>query len=77
MSITLDLRQAVIHKVHDSSEADLRSMIEGSVDGPEQALPGLGVIFEMIWKNIDRNQQDNLVHVVNEHLKHVSPGPLS
>jgi len=77
MSITLDLRQAVIHKVHDSSEADLRSMIEGSVDGPEQALPGLGVIFEMIWKNIDTQKQNDLVHVANEHLKHIKPGPLS
>ncbi|GIO32074.1 MULTISPECIES: small acid-soluble spore protein SspI [Paenibacillus] len=77
MSITLDLRQAVIHKVHDSSEADLRSMIEGSVDGPEQALPGLGVIFEMIWKNIDTTKQNDLVHVANEHLKHITPGPLS
>ncbi|MDR0266926.1 small acid-soluble spore protein SspI [Paenibacillus sp.] len=77
MSITLNLRQAVIHKVHDSNEADLRSMIEGSVDGPEQALPGLGVIFEMIWKNIDKKEQDSLVHVANEHLKNVTPGPLT
>ncbi|BFH65151.1 MULTISPECIES: small acid-soluble spore protein SspI [Paenibacillus] len=77
MSITLDLRQAVIHKVHDSNEADLRSMIEGSVDGPEQALPGLGVIFEMIWKNIDTKQQDNLIHIANEHLKTITPGSLT
>ena len=33
MSILLDLRQAVIHKVHNQDEEELRSMIEGSVDG--------------------------------------------
>lgn len=77
MPITLDLRQAIIHKVHGSNDADLRGMIEGSVDGPEQALPGLGVIFEMIWKNIDKAKQDELVHIVQEHLKTVTPGPLT
>ncbi|MGN7358816.1 small acid-soluble spore protein SspI [Paenibacillus sp. SAF-054] len=77
MPITLDLRQAIIHKVHGSNDADLRGMIEGSVDGPEQALPGLGVIFEMIWKNIDKSKQDELVQIVQEHLKTVTPGPLT
>ncbi|GIP29705.1 small, acid-soluble spore protein I [Paenibacillus sp. J23TS9] len=77
MPITLDLRQAIVHKVHGSNDADLRGMIEGSVDGPEQALPGLGVIFEMIWKNIDTKKQDELVHIVQEHLKTVTPGPLT
>lgn len=77
MPITLDLRQAIIHKVHGSDDAGLREMIQGSVDGPEQALPGLGVIFEMIWKNIDKTKQDELVHIVQEHLKTVTPGPLT
>lgn len=77
MPITLDLRQAIVHKVHGSNDADLRGMIEGSVDGPEQALPGLGVIFEMIWKNIDTKKQDELVNIVQEHLKTVTPGPLT
>lgn len=77
MSITLDLRQAIVHKVHDSSEAELREMIEGSVDGPEQALPGLGAIFEMMWKDLDSKKQDELVHVAHEHLKTVTPGPLT
>ncbi|OZB95899.1 small acid-soluble spore protein SspI [Paenibacillus sp. XY044] len=77
MSVLLDLRQAIVHKVHDSNESELREMIEGSVDGPEQALPGLGAIFEMMWKNIDTKQQNELVHVAHEHLKTITPGPLT
>ncbi|MDO7908869.1 small acid-soluble spore protein SspI [Paenibacillus sp. JX-17] len=76
MPITLDLRQAIVHKVHNKSENDLREMIEGSVDGPEAALPGLGAVFEMIWKEIDTQQQDQLIHVVHDHLKQVTPAPL-
>ncbi|AOZ93520.1 small acid-soluble spore protein SspI [Paenibacillus crassostreae] len=77
MPIVLDLRQAIIHKVHNKNDAELRQMIEGSVDGPEAALPGLGAIFEMIWKNIDPTQQDDLIQVAQDHLKSVTPVSLS
>ncbi|MDP4098389.1 small acid-soluble spore protein SspI [Paenibacillus sp. P96] len=76
MPITLDLRQAIIHKVHGESEEDLRHMIEGSINGPEAALPGLGAVFEMIWPNIDQNHQNEMVHILHEHLKQVTPQPL-
>ncbi|ANY74417.1 MULTISPECIES: small acid-soluble spore protein SspI [Paenibacillus] len=77
MSILLDLRQAVIHKVHNQDQEELRSMIEGSVDGPEAALPGLGVMFEMMWKDMDASEQNQLVSSLHEHLKHVTPGNLT
>lgn len=32
MPITLSLRDAIVHKVHDKSDDQLREMIEGSVD---------------------------------------------
>ncbi|WP_422658287.1 small acid-soluble spore protein SspI [Paenibacillus sp. EC2-1] len=77
MSILLDLRQAVIHKVHNQDEDQLRSMIEGSIDGPEAALPGLGVMFEMMWKDMDSSAQTDLVSSLHDHLKTVTPGKLS
>ncbi|MFI2857820.1 small acid-soluble spore protein SspI [Paenibacillus sp. JSM ZJ436] len=76
MSILLDLRQAVIHKVHDQDEQQLRSMIEGSVDGPEAALPGLGVMFEMMWKDMKEAEQADLISSLHDHLKTVTPGQL-
>ncbi|NMO95589.1 small acid-soluble spore protein SspI [Paenibacillus lemnae] len=76
MSILLDLRQAVIHKVHEQDEQQLRSMIEGSVDGPEAALPGLGVMFEMMWKDMNASAQTDLISSLHDHLKTVTPGQL-
>ncbi|ASA24074.1 small acid-soluble spore protein SspI [Paenibacillus donghaensis] len=73
MPVTIDLRQAVVHKIHGQSEADLRHMIEGSVDGPEAALPGLGVVFEMLWKDVDSAKQDKLITMLHDHLKTISP----
>lgn len=76
MSILLDLRQAVIHKVHNQDEEQLRSMIEGSIDGPEAALPGLGVMFEMMWKDMEPAAQDSLVSSLHDSLKNVTPGKI-
>ncbi|AHV98944.1 small acid-soluble spore protein SspI [Paenibacillus sabinae] len=77
MSITLDLRQAIIHKVHGQSKEELREMIDGSIDGPEAALPGLGAVFEMIWKDLDPVKKDEIVSLLHEHLKSEIPGSLT
>ncbi|WP_019908551.1 small acid-soluble spore protein SspI [Paenibacillus sp. HW567] len=77
MPVTIDLRQAIIHKVHGQSEADLREMIEGSVDGPEAALPGLGAVFEMMWKDLDHAKQDALVSMLHKHLEQITPGSIT
>ncbi|GAA0396146.1 small acid-soluble spore protein SspI [Paenibacillus motobuensis] len=76
MSIMLDLRQAVIHKVHGKDKEGLREMIEGSIDAQEAALPGLGVMFEIIWKNIDQTKQDELLDILNQQLAQMELKPL-
>lgn len=69
MGIQLDLRQAILHKVQNRSDADITDMIEGSIDSDERALPGLGVLFELIWKQIDPATQKQLVQALQEKLK--------
>ncbi|MMZ61613.1 Small, acid-soluble spore protein I [compost metagenome] len=76
MPITMDLRQAVMHKIHGKDQNGLREMIEGSIDAQEAALPGLGVVFEVIWKNIDHSRQDELVSVLNNQLEATNLRPL-
>ncbi|MNI90841.1 small acid-soluble spore protein SspI [compost metagenome] len=51
-------------------------MIEGSIDAQEAALPGLGVVFEVIWKNIDHTKQDELVSVLTNQLEATNLRPL-
>lgn len=47
----LDLRQAIVQRVQGKEDEELTDIIESSIDSEEMALPGLGVLFEMIWKN--------------------------
>ncbi|SEU20684.1 small acid-soluble spore protein SspI [Paenibacillus sp. NFR01] len=77
MPVTIDLRQAILHKVHGQSEEQLKEMIVGSIDGPEAALPGLGAVFEMMWKDLSNAKQDHLVALLHHHLEKETPGSIT
>ncbi|WP_068773861.1 small acid-soluble spore protein SspI [Paenibacillus sp. FJAT-26967] len=64
----LSLRQAIVQRVEGKSDQELQEIINDSIDGQEQALPGLGVLFEVIWKNITPQTQTELVTTLREHL---------
>jgi small acid-soluble spore protein I (minor) len=38
------------------------------MDHDERTLPGLGVLFEIIWKNSDQQMRTKLVQTIYEHL---------
>lgn len=64
----MNLRQAIIQRMHDKSNDELMGVIEDSIDGEERVLPGLGVLFEIIWKNSETEVQTQLVSTLKEHL---------
>ncbi|RRJ61936.1 small, acid-soluble spore protein I [Paenibacillus oralis] len=76
-AITLTLREAIMHKINGKDEAALGDMIEGSIDAQEAALPGLGVVFEMIWKNLDNAKQNELVSVLKKQVDALNLKPLN
>jgi len=69
MSIkSLNLRQAIVERVKGKSEEELAEVIHDSIGTDERALPGLGVLFEMIWQNIDEAAQKQLVTALHGSL---------
>ncbi|MEX1029826.1 MAG: small acid-soluble spore protein SspI [Paenibacillaceae bacterium] len=65
---TLSLRQAIIQRIQNKSNEQLIEVVDGSIGSDEMALPGLGVIFEMIWQHIDEQQKHDLASALNETL---------
>jgi small acid-soluble spore protein I (minor) len=68
--MNLNLRQAVLQRVQDKSSTELVQVIEESIDGDERVLPGLGVLFEVIWKNSGETTQIELASTLKDHLTH-------
>lgn len=65
---SFNLRQAIAQIVQDKSQEELDEIIRESIDSDEKALPGLGVLFEMIWKDSAAEEQQSLVSKLHGHL---------
>lgn len=64
----IDLRQAILNRVQDNSKEQLNEVIEGSVGHDERTLPGLGVLFEMIWKQSGNTEHNQMVDTLYQHI---------
>lgn len=61
----VDLRQAVLDNVADSSTSDLKSTVIDAVQsGEDKILPGLGVLFEVLWRNSDTQKQEQMIQSI-------------
>jgi len=66
--ISMSLREAIVKRVQDRDEEELMEIINESVHADERALPGLGVLFEIIWDHIDASTKNLLVSQLKQHL---------
>ncbi|KYD22744.1 small, acid-soluble spore protein I [Caldibacillus debilis GB1] len=70
MNMDFDLRKAIIQNVSDNTREELKATIVDAIQGGEEKmLPGLGVLFEVIWKNADANEQQMMLETLEEGLK--------
>ncbi|KHD86956.1 small acid-soluble spore protein SspI [Heyndrickxia ginsengihumi] len=69
--MNLNLRNAVISNVSSSNQEQLKDTIVDAIQrGEEKMLPGLGVLFEVIWNNADTNEQHMMLETLEKGLKH-------
>ncbi|SFB17069.1 MULTISPECIES: small acid-soluble spore protein SspI [unclassified Bacillus (in: firmicutes)] len=66
----LNLRNAVIHNVSGNSQTELQDTIVDAIqNGEEKMLPGLGVLFEIIWKNSSEQEKQEMLQALESGLK--------
>lgn len=65
-----DIRNYIIKNLKDCNKEDIRATILSSVNSSDEViLPGLGVLFEMVWNNNDSNLQNNIIDVLYNQIK--------
>ncbi|WP_027724116.1 small acid-soluble spore protein SspI [Tuberibacillus calidus] len=58
----INIRAAIKHNIADNTKEQLRDTIVDAIrDGQEKMLPGLGVLFEIIWQQSDESQREMMV----------------
>lgn len=67
--MNLDIRENVISKIKGDSEEDIVSMINESViTGDELVLPGLGVMMELFWHELDEKEKTKIAAFIKNNI---------
>ena len=65
----ISIRNYIIDSFKDDNVNEIKESIESSIDEKlEEALPGLGVFFEIIWENINEDKKNELLEILKTHL---------
>ncbi|KZZ85922.1 MULTISPECIES: small acid-soluble spore protein SspI [Bacillaceae] len=68
--MNLNLRNAVLHNVTGNSQDELEHTIVDAIQsGEEKMLPGLGVLFEVIWQHADNTEKQEMLETLENGLK--------
>ena len=66
----ISIRDYVISNFKDSNKEDFQKAIEQSVSSKdEEALPGMGVFFDILWEHCDQNIKENILNVLETNIK--------
>ena len=66
----IDIRQSIINNFKESDIKEIENSIEESIkDNDEITLPGLGVFFEILWKNSNNNIKSEILNILKNNIK--------
>lgn len=63
--MNISLRDAIIQRVTGKSKEELRATIEDSIGNAEVTLPGIGVLFEIIWSHSSEEVREQLIDTLH------------
>lgn len=69
IKMDLDIRKNVIEKIKNDNENDIIATINESViTNDELVLPGLGVMMELFWNNLNENEKTNIANIIKNNI---------
>lgn len=66
----ISIRGYIKNNFKDSSDSEINESIEDAItSGAEEALPGLGALFELLWNNSSNNEKNEFSKKIKQGLK--------
>lgn len=66
----IDIRKYIIENFKNDNEIKIRDSIETTIkEKDEDALIGLGVLFELLWNKLTKEEKDNSIKYIHESIK--------
>ncbi|GAB3064937.1 small acid-soluble spore protein SspI [Virgibacillus ainsalahensis] len=73
--MNLNLRNAILSNIASNDQDQLEATIVDAIqNGDEKMLPGLGVLFELIWNQSDEQEKQEMVDALEQGVKQASNG---
>lgn len=64
----VNIREYIVNNFKDSSKDEIRESIIESINSKDEViLPGMGVLFEILWENADF--QDKIIDTIFDNIK--------
>ncbi|WP_174613992.1 small acid-soluble spore protein SspI [Virgibacillus ihumii] len=69
----LNLRKAIVTNIASNDQEQLEATIVDAIQqGEEKMLPGLGVLFELIWNQSDEENRQEMIDSLEQGVKQAS-----
>ena len=66
----MNIREHIINNFKGDDYKALKEAIDESVESKDEVtLPGLGVFFELIWKNAEQELKNNLIDIIKKEIE--------
>lgn len=66
----LNIRNAILSNIATNDQSQLEATIADAIqNGEEKMLPGLGFLFELIWKQSDSSQKHEMIDALEHGVK--------
>lgn len=68
--MNISIRDYIKNNFKNSTYDEINDSINDSIESNDEVvLPGLGVLFEIVWKNSDDNNKKYIVDLLNNNFK--------
>lgn len=68
--MNLNLRAAIINNMSNNDESQIKETIVDAIQsGEEKMLPGLGVLFELMWQQASEDQKNQAIQQIKQGLQ--------
>jgi len=66
----MDIRNLVMQNLSGSTREEIEGYIQDTVDTrEEEALPGMGILFEVVWKKSDTSEKNNIMDKIMQEIQ--------
>lgn len=66
----IDIRKYIINNFKNDNIEKIRDSIETTINNKdEDALIGLGVLFELLWNNLSKEEKEKYLTYINQTIK--------